>query len=66
MIALQLSDDRISLTARRQQIIDGLHSLPGQIKKVLEADKTLQQLAITILKNAQKSLLILGRGLQYV
>lgn len=64
MIALQLSDDRISLTARRQQIIDGLHALPSQIKKVLETDKALQELATNILKNSQKSLLILGRGLQ--
>jgi glucosamine--fructose-6-phosphate aminotransferase (isomerizing) len=38
MIALQLSEDRISFTERRNQIIDGLHALPGQIKKVLELD----------------------------
>ncbi len=28
MMAIQLSDDRISLTERRNQIIDGLHALP--------------------------------------
>lgn len=64
MMAIQLSEDRISLTERRKQLIDGLHDLPGQIKKVLEADKSLQQLASTVLANS-RSLLILGRGLQY-
>lgn len=64
MMAIQLSEDRISLTERRKQLIDGLHALPGQIKKVLEADKALQQFAISTLAN-QRSLLLLGRGLQY-
>ncbi|TCD71914.1 glutamine--fructose-6-phosphate transaminase (isomerizing) [Steccherinum ochraceum] len=64
MIALQLSEDRISLTARRNQIIEGLHALPGQIKKVLEGDKGLQELATGVLAN-QRSLLLMGRGYQY-
>ncbi|KAF8068978.1 hypothetical protein FPV67DRAFT_1561718 [Lyophyllum atratum] len=63
MIALQLSEDRISFTERRNQIIDGLHALPGQIKKVLEQDKSLQQLATTVSQN--KSLLLMGRGYQH-
>jgi len=62
MIALQLSEDRISFTERRNQIIDGLHALPGQIKKVLELDSQLQQLAATVSQN--KSLLLMGRGYQ--
>jgi glucosamine--fructose-6-phosphate aminotransferase (isomerizing) len=65
MMALQLSEDRISFTERRNQIILGLHALPGQIKKVLEQDKALQQLANTLLANV-KSLLIVGRGFQCV
>ncbi|KAI0370499.1 L-glutamine D-fructose 6-phosphate amidotransferase [Pilatotrama ljubarskyi] len=64
MMALQLSEDRISLAERRNQIIDGLHKLPGQIKKVLEGDKGLQELATGVLAN-QRSLLIMGRGYQY-
>ncbi|KAL0959625.1 hypothetical protein HGRIS_011328 [Hohenbuehelia grisea] len=64
MIALQLSEDRISFTERRKQIIDSLHALPGQIKKVLEQDSLLQELATTVLANS-KSLLIMGRGYQY-
>jgi glucosamine--fructose-6-phosphate aminotransferase (isomerizing) len=62
MIALQLSEDRISFTERRNQIIDGLHALPGQIKKVLELDSQLQQLAASVSQN--KSLLLMGRGYQ--
>lgn len=64
MIALQLSEDRISLTERRNQIIEGLHALPGQIKKVLDGDKSLQELATGVLAN-QRSLLLMGRGYQY-
>jgi len=63
MIAVQLSDDSISKTARRQQIIDGLHEIPSMIRKVLAMDKALQQLAKDMLSN-QKSLLIMGRGYQ--
>ena len=63
MMAIQLSEDRISLTERRNQIIDGLHALPGQIKKVLDGDKSLQELATGVLAN-QRSLLLMGRGYQ--
>ena len=63
MMAVQLADDSILKTARRQQIIDGLHEIPAQIKKVLGMDKTLQTLAKDMLSE-QKSLLIMGRGYQ--
>ncbi|KAH8829467.1 hypothetical protein DL96DRAFT_1598208 [Flagelloscypha sp. PMI_526] len=63
MMAIQLCEDRISLTERRNNIINGLHELPGQIKKVLEQDSTLQQLAMTVGQN--KSLLLMGRGYQH-
>ncbi|KAF9079470.1 glutamine--fructose-6-phosphate transaminase (isomerizing), partial [Mortierella sp. AD031] len=45
MIAIQLSEDRTSMTARRNEIIDGLHALPGHIKEVLAIDQELQRLA---------------------
>ncbi|KAK4685277.1 glutamine---fructose-6-phosphate transaminase (isomerizing), partial [Tremellales sp. Uapishka_1] len=64
MIAVQLSDDSISKTTRRQQIIDGLHEIPAQIKSVLAMDKALQQLAKDTLAK-EKSLLIMGRGYQF-
>ena len=63
MMAVQLSDDSISKTARRQQIIDGLHDIPGQIRKVLGMDKMLQTMAKEML-GKEKSLLIMGRGYQ--
>ncbi|KAF8635455.1 hypothetical protein AX15_000432 [Amanita polypyramis BW_CC] len=63
MVALQLSEDRISFTQRRNQIINGLHELPGMIKQVLKQDALLQQLAAEISHN--KSLLLMGRGYQY-
>ena len=63
MMAVQLSDDSIRKTARRQQIIDGLHDVPEMIRKVLSMDKALQTLAQDMLRG-QKSLLIMGRGYQ--
>ncbi|KAH7106531.1 isomerising glucosamine-fructose-6-phosphate aminotransferase [Auriculariales sp. MPI-PUGE-AT-0066] len=63
MMAIQLSEDRVSMITRRQEIIDGLHELPGQIKKVLDGDKALKELAQGVLAN-QRSLLIMGRGFQ--
>ncbi|ORY24309.1 putative glutamine-fructose-6-phosphate transaminase [Naematelia encephala] len=64
MIAVQLSDDSILKTKRRQQIIDGLHDIPGQLRQVLGMDKALQAMAKDML-SGQKSLLIMGRGYQY-
>lgn len=64
-MALQLSEDRISFTARRNEIIEGLHSLPGLIKQVLNADQSLQQLATGVLASS-RSLLLMGRGYQCV
>lgn len=65
MIALQLSEDRISFTERRNEIIGGLHSLPGLIKQVLSEDAALQKLASGVLATS-KSLLLMGRGYQSV
>lgn len=64
MMAIQLSEDRISMTARRNAIIDGLHALPGQIKEILQHDHEFQGLAQTTLSQA-RSLLIMGRGYQH-
>lgn len=64
MMAIVLSEDRTSLKERRDQIIDGLHELPSQIKAVLAGDKNLQLLASQTLHDS-RSLLIMGRGFQY-
>lgn len=63
LMALQLSEDRISKTARRAAIIDDLHELPRYIKETLALDKELQTLAKNVLAK-EKSLLIMGRGYQ--
>ncbi|KAI8804212.1 hypothetical protein BJ742DRAFT_456399 [Cladochytrium replicatum] len=63
MMALQLSEDRISMTERRHEIIDALAELPRQIKETLAQDKQLLELAKTTL-HKEKSLLIMGRGYQ--
>ncbi len=65
MMALQLSEDRISFTERRNQIIAGLHALPGQIRSVLDGDKALKEMAEGVLANST-SLLLMGRGYQCV
>ncbi|ORX85474.1 isomerising glucosamine-fructose-6-phosphate aminotransferase [Anaeromyces robustus] len=64
MMAIQLSEDRISMTERRNAIIDGLHELPRHIKEVLKLDAQLQSLAKDVLFK-EKSLLIMGRGYQH-
>lgn len=64
MMAVHLSEDRLSKMARRHEIIDGLHALPDQIRTVLSCDKQYQDLAYNILVN-EKSLLIMGRGYQH-
>jgi glutamine---fructose-6-phosphate transaminase (isomerizing) len=79
MMALQLSEDRISLTERRNEIIAGLHALPGQIAQVLGNDGALKAMAQETLKvstmlgsfyhiltpeQVSRSLLIMGRGYQ--
>lgn len=63
LIALQLSEDRMSVSARRKEIVDGLNALPGMIKEVLELDTSLKKLAQDVLVK-EKSLLIMGRGFQ--
>ncbi|KAJ7663576.1 hypothetical protein B0H17DRAFT_1211589 [Mycena rosella] len=52
-----------SFSERRNQIINGLHTMPAMIKRVLEDNAALQQLAMTIKDN--KNLLLMGRGYQY-
>lgn len=63
LIALQLSEDRVSVTNRRQEIIEGLNRLPGMIKEILDQDDDLKKLAQDVLFK-EKSLLIMGRGFQ--
>lgn len=64
MVALSLSDDRVSKIERRGDIMQGLKRIPGQIKEVLQLEDKIKQLCENELKD-QKSLLLLGRGYQF-
>nr|XP_013808929.1 PREDICTED: glutamine--fructose-6-phosphate aminotransferase [isomerizing] 2 [Apteryx mantelli mantelli] len=63
MFGLMMSEDRISLQKRRQEIISGLQSLPEMIKEVLSLDEKIHDLALELYK--QRSLLVMGRGYNY-
>ncbi|KAG0672146.1 glutamine--fructose-6-phosphate transaminase (isomerizing) [Kluyveromyces marxianus] len=64
MVALSLSDDRLSKLERRKEIIKGLKLIPEQIKQVLKLESQVKDLCNNELKD-QKSLLLLGRGYQF-
>lgn len=64
MVALSLSDDRVSKIERRGDIMQGLKKIPQQIKEVLQLEGKIKQLCEKDLKD-QKSLLLLGRGYQF-
>lgn len=63
MFALMMSEDRISMQQRRQEIIEGMKKLPELIKEVLKLDEEIQSLAQEMYQ--QKSLLVMGRGFQF-
>lgn len=63
MFGLVMSEDRISLHQRRVEIIRALSQLDKQIRKVLELDGKVLQLAKELYK--YKSLLIMGRGFNF-
>lgn len=63
MFGLVMSEDRISLTQRRLEIIRALSQLDQQIRKVLELDNRVLELAKELYK--YKSLLIMGRGFNF-
>lgn len=64
MMALQLSEDRMSKFERRCSIINDLHILPDKIKEVLALDKQLRDIAERMLLK-EKNLIIMGRGYQH-
>ncbi|CAG5121674.1 unnamed protein product, partial [Candidula unifasciata] len=63
LFALVMSEDRISMQARRREIIAGLKQLPDQIKTVLSLDEKIKNLAKEMY--SQRSLLVMGRGYNY-
>ncbi|KAK2827073.1 hypothetical protein Q7C36_017999 [Tachysurus vachellii] len=63
MFGLMMSQDRLSLQNRRQEIIEGLRKLPDMIKEVLAADDEIKSIADELFE--QRSLLVMGRGYNY-
>lgn len=64
MFALSLSEDRASKHQRRVEIMEGLSVVSDQIRDILKQDSTIKELCSRVFKD-QKSLLLLGRGLQF-
>lgn len=64
MVALSLSDDRVSQLERRKEIIQGLSNISEQIAEVLKLDDHIRDLCERDLLR-HKSLLLLGRGYQF-
>ena len=58
-----MSEDSLSKKKRREEIIQCLRDLPNQIKRVLELDNEILDIAQELFK--EKSLLIMGRGFNY-
>lgn len=63
MFALMMSEDRFSKRERYMEILQGLRELPEKIKKVLELDDQIKELAKEMKDN--KSILVMGRGYNY-
>lgn len=63
MFGLVMSEDSIAKKPRREEIIRALKELPNQIKRVLELDDIILDIAKEL--HHEKSLLIMGRGFNY-
>uniref|UniRef100_W5KJB6 glutamine--fructose-6-phosphate transaminase (isomerizing) n=1 Tax=Astyanax mexicanus TaxID=7994 RepID=W5KJB6_ASTMX len=63
MFGLMMSEDRLSLQKRREEIINGLSKLPELIKEVLALDDKIKCIADELYQ--EKSLLVMGRGYHY-
>ncbi|XP_070544229.1 glutamine--fructose-6-phosphate aminotransferase [isomerizing] 1-like [Ptychodera flava] len=63
MFALMICEDRISMTERRKEIIDGLRKLPDMVREVLKMDDEIHKIAQELYQH--KSILIMGRGYNY-
>lgn len=64
MMALSLSDDRVSKVERRKDIIQGLKNISAQIEEVLNLNDIIMEMCASKF-HEQKSLLLLGRGYQF-
>ena len=63
MMALVLSEDSVSKRQRRDEIIDSLCALPDALRRCLELDPLVAELAASL--RDEPSLLVFGRGRNY-
>ena len=63
MFGLVISEDRMSLRPRRQEIINSLKNLPDMIKEVLKQDAKVLNIGKQLYEN--RSILIMGRGYNF-
>lgn len=63
LFALVMSEDRLSMRARRSEIIQALKTLPELIKEVLKQDEKVLNISKELFE--KKSLLIMGRGYNF-
>lgn len=63
LFGLVLSEDSLAKKGRRDEIIQGLQDLPGNIKKMLESNEKILEVSKQLYK--EKSLLIMGRGFNF-
>ena len=63
MLALALSEDSMSRAHRRKEIMQSLLELPNQVRKALELDAQMLELARTL--QEEQSLLLFGRGYNF-
>ena len=63
MIALKLSEDSVKRSERRRQIMNDLLDLPDLLKKILEEEQLIKDLAKELVN--EQSLLVFGRGYNY-
>ena len=63
LLALALSEDSMSRAHRRKEIMQSLLELPNQVRKALELDAQMFELARTL--HEEQSLLLFGRGYNF-
>ena len=63
MMSLALSEDSVSRSVQRDEVIDGLGKLPSALRSALSLDEKIKRLAAKL--KEEHSLLVFGRGFNY-
>lgn len=63
LFGLTMAEDRLSLRQRCKEVMESLRILPDMIRKVLESDSQIKEIAASLVD--QRSLLVMGRGYNF-